>query len=89
MSLHLELPTYSPPPEYIDVCGQTWRFTSRAVAALRFSGARTKLHLKGLIIRVSSFDGLEDGIYTIDYYDTELKITATGDRVKVDKAYPS
>ncbi len=74
-----------PAPVTMAAYGQTWHFTSAALAVLKPFGMGAPATLTNLIIQLSPTDGFQDGdYYEVDYQGAGLTLSVQGDSVTVD-----
>jgi hypothetical protein len=72
-------------PVTMKAFGQTWHFTSEALAALKQFGMGAPATLTNLILQLSPSDGFQSGdYYEVEYQGVWLSISVTGDRITVD-----
>ena len=69
----------------MDVFGQTWNFSSGALAVLKQFGMGAPATLTNLILQLSPTDGFQEGdYYEVNYHGVRLSVSVTGDMVIVD-----
>ena len=68
----------------VQALGQTWVFTQGAVRALRHYGVSSDFSLKAVVIDLTTFDGLEDGIHEVQFSDIHLRLYVEGSQILVE-----
>ncbi|MDX1436314.1 MAG: hypothetical protein R3335_05865 [Anaerolineales bacterium] len=71
----------------IEALGQTWFFTPDVVRVLSITGADPLDTMKTIIMDYGSQKGFKEGVYEIDTFGTELRLTVSDNSVIVDDPY--
>ena len=68
----------------VQALGQTWVFTQGAVRALRHYGVSPDFSLKAVVIDLTTFDGLDDGVHEVQFSDINLRLYVEGSQIVVE-----
>lgn len=71
----------------IEALGQTWFFTPDVVRVLAVAGIDPRDSVRTIILDFGSKKRFADGVYEVDTFGTQLRLTVTDDSVIVDDPY--
>ena len=71
----------------IEALGQTWFFTPDVVRVLAVAGVDPQDSVRTIILDFGSKKRFNDGVYEVDTFGTQLRLTVNNDAVIVDDPY--
>ena len=71
----------------IEALGQTWFFTPDVVRVLSMAGVDPQDSVRTIILDFGSKKRFDNGVYEVDTFGTQLRLTVSDDSVIVDDPY--